>query len=340
MSRKFWIGGLVAAALLLPALPAQGAVTIGSDLSHAPVNGGACALPTEGCTAANTTLPGAQVSSPIDGVVVRWRLRFNSAGTSVSMALRVIRPSGSAFTGVNTSTAPTFSSAVDTTVVSNTQQPIKAGDQIALDVLGTPAAPSNNLIVETAAQAGVTFVRWVPPLADGATAPPTATFDAPSQETTFNADVEPDADCDGLGDETQDPAVTVCPTPAAPAKAATARLQEGTVTTNGKTVLLHVLCAPGGGNCDANSVGLMTTKPVRLGKATASAKKGKRISLGSAPFSLTAAQPGTVTVPLTKAGRKLFRLHRKAGATATITGGGGSSTAIVTIKVKGKKKKR
>jgi hypothetical protein len=44
---------------------------------------------------------------------------------------------------------------------------------------------------------------WTPPLADGAVAPP-PTDVCVQLESVYNADVEPDADGDGFGDETQD----------------------------------------------------------------------------------------------------------------------------------------
>src|SRR5262249_48760967 len=52
----FLVGG---ASLLIPAA-AQGAVTIGSDLSPDPVNSGGCSPTTGTCTITNTTLPSAQ----------------------------------------------------------------------------------------------------------------------------------------------------------------------------------------------------------------------------------------------------------------------------------------
>jgi len=43
------------------------------------------------------------------------------------------------------------------------------------------------------------------------------TYNGPDFGANLSAKLEPDADCDGLGDETQDPAVTTCPKPPASA---------------------------------------------------------------------------------------------------------------------------
>jgi hypothetical protein len=103
----------------------------------------------------------------------------------------------------------------DTVLTFAAQQPIAAGDQIAFEsTFGNPA-------VRTADKAGVTWLLWEDPsLAVGATKLPEPDS-PPASEVLVNADVEPDADGDGFGDETQDGCPTdasiqgACPSPVA-----------------------------------------------------------------------------------------------------------------------------
>lgn len=201
---------------VIPAPGSAGAATkIGSDLTPDPVQAPSGAGGTDPRTIATTVLPGQQVSSPLDGIVVRWRVR--SAGTDIGgnpVRLKVIRPTASgAYTGINTSATQTVpDSATPTTFTFQTQQAIRAGDLIALDISG----PNGNFIVQTAIQTGVHLLRWQPmPLLDGQTRTPDNDPSFDYGEHTFNADVEPDCDKDGLGDETQDADISSCsPTPA------------------------------------------------------------------------------------------------------------------------------
>jgi hypothetical protein len=198
------------AAALCAALPASasGATTIGSDLVPDPVQAPSGPGATAPRTVATTFLPRQQFSSPRDGVVVRWRVR--SAGTDLGgnpVRLKVIRRADSgAFTGINTSATETVpASLVPTTFAFQTRQAIGYGDLIALDISG----PNGNFIVQTAIQAGLHLARWQPmPLLDGQTRTPDNDPSFDYGEHTFNADIEPDVDADGFGDETQDD----CPT--------------------------------------------------------------------------------------------------------------------------------
>jgi hypothetical protein len=323
----------IAGSALIGAPEASGAVTVGGDLQPAPSgNGLGCADPS--CAWANTTLPGEVLTSPVSGVVVRWRARVTNVGIDgTKIRLQVIRAAGSgAFTGVSVSETESLAlSGADIVHLFPTRQSITAGDQLALHA-DPPGVGS--LAITAPTVPGVTQLRWGPALGIGETRAPTNTF-LNDAELLINADVEPDADCDGFGDETQDPLVSGgC----LPAKAAA--LSGGTAKTKGKQVPLQISCAAAGGNCEGNSIALATTKRVSLAGPRTSAAKGKRINLGGASFSVPAGGTAIVVVPLTKAGRKLFRTRAKAGATATISGGGQTSAAAVTIKRTGKKKRR
>jgi len=119
---------LSAAALVLTAAVsaprASAAVTIGSDLS---VEGAPTPCPFGDCTVVQTVLPGRQVTSPIGGVVVRWRVR--NAFSPGPVRFRVVRGCpGAAFTGGGSAASPGFSCTATCTV--NVRLPISAGDHI------------------------------------------------------------------------------------------------------------------------------------------------------------------------------------------------------------------
>jgi hypothetical protein len=206
---------LTSGALL--AVPASGtaAVTIGSNLTNAgaATNIGACT--SLACSYTQVApLPAGDVASgglasPIDGVVTRWRIKSGSAGSPVK--LRVMRPTGGgAFTGVESSATETTANGTSGSFA--TALAIEKGDQLGAD------NATDALIFETVP--GSSIYYWKPPLVDGSTQ--TASGTQGSAELMVQADVEPDVDCDGRGDETQDTNTTDGPCakktpPAAPA---------------------------------------------------------------------------------------------------------------------------
>jgi hypothetical protein len=174
---RLLLAGVAASALLATSSASASAVTVGSPLTasfsstfHGPT------------TEANSALaePGANVTSPITGTIVRWRLVVESTGAP--FALRVLRPAaGGAYTGAGTSSQVTPTSTGTQTFATNL--PVKAGDLIGLDLLTT-----SSLVGEADPVAGSTVYQWEPPLADGSTAPQSTTFS--NTELGFNADVE------------------------------------------------------------------------------------------------------------------------------------------------------
>ena len=104
----FGAGLAFAACTCVPA-SSVGAVTVGSDLSATPTTFDMCF---SGCTL-RSNIPGRQVTSPIDGVIVRWRLKTKDGSPAGQLVkLRVIHPAGSPgqATGAGTS-APGLSTA-------------------------------------------------------------------------------------------------------------------------------------------------------------------------------------------------------------------------------------
>lgn len=197
---------------------ALAAVTVGSNLTNAP-NWPTCnttGAPVS-CTLAHLSLPGTSiaaggVASPIDGVAVRWRIKLAGSPflTAASGKLRILHGNLGAGSG------PSENLLLSTgTYTFPTRLAVRTGDRIGLDASitcgGCGAMPNDGLRFayhNTSPSAG-TYDFWNPPLADGASAPPFF-FPASNEELLHNADVEPDADHDGFGDETQDQ----CPTDA------------------------------------------------------------------------------------------------------------------------------
>jgi hypothetical protein len=189
----------VAVSALLGPVSAQGSVTVGSPLTGPFFSTVTCAN-ASGCTWANTALgeTSANLTSPISGVVVRWRMTGSYSGT---FKIRVLRPVGDSgeFTGLGTGTPVTATGT--TTQAFGSSVPIEAGDLIGIDY-------GNGHHLSDASVTGSTIVQWAPALADGSTGPPSPFAD--NKELYFNADVEPDCDNDGLGDETQDSDLSSC----------------------------------------------------------------------------------------------------------------------------------
>jgi hypothetical protein len=182
----------LAGAILLAAPAAHAAVTIGSSLAPAATSVGC----TEGtpCTFLGTDVPPSNIApdglrSPIDGVVVRWRVKSGSAGNPVK--LRVMSPATDPeWTGVGTSAAR--ATVVGTSPFFATRLRISAGDGIGVD---------DSTSGQFFGGAGTGFgVLWSPQLGDGETRSPTVAGGVP----LVQAQVEGDSDRDGFGDESQD----------------------------------------------------------------------------------------------------------------------------------------
>jgi ATP-dependent Clp protease adapter protein ClpS len=131
-------------------------------------------------TVTNSSLPeaGANVTSPVNGTLVRWRITQATGGP---FKLRVLTPDGgTTYTGAGSGALQTPSSLATQTFPANL--PINAGQTIGIDnSLGSDH-------VGVASVAGASFQAWVPPLVDGQTRAATSSGAA---EVGFNADVQP-----------------------------------------------------------------------------------------------------------------------------------------------------
>jgi hypothetical protein len=205
LTRAAAVATSIAGFLAVAAFPAtgSGAVTFGSDLTAEP-NAGVGCLVASPCTVAQTA-PSAQFASPIEGVVVRWRIKTDGDGAGSAVSFRVLHPAAAlgAFIGAGISTSIAMP-AIAGVYPFDTRLPIHIGDRIGID------APLDDLNVSPGPVAGRTLATWGPTLAEGGagTVPNGPGPGADDWELLVNADVEPDGDKDGFGDETQD----ACPT--------------------------------------------------------------------------------------------------------------------------------
>jgi hypothetical protein len=231
----------------LGASSASAAVTIGSDLTSAPSTTSSVS------TWVQRAIPGRLAAAPIDGVIVRWRVRLGSVTDAQNLKARVVRGIGAASTSV-ASSQPEEVPAGQGLYTFGARIPIRVGDNIGLD---TPETATMMRPV-----AGADTDRFVPLLADGETRAPGAQF---ANELTMNADIEPDCDGDGFGDETQD--VHVSPGGSCPPadQALTLGADKHKVKKGGRVLLTGDLQATGAeAECEAvQTVELQRRKPTR-----------------------------------------------------------------------------
>jgi hypothetical protein len=163
--------GLVIAVALSMAAPADAAVRIGSDLAAAPNFAPSCV---QTCTVVQDN-----VTAPAAGVITRWRIRSASA---TSVRLQVLHAATEVATSAPVTPDPTRISEFPARL------PIARDDAIGVACCLTPT----------------TIIDGGAPLT-GKVFDPTVPSPMPyTGELLVNADVEPDGDSDGFGDETQD----------------------------------------------------------------------------------------------------------------------------------------
>jgi hypothetical protein len=165
-------------ALLATAGAQASTITVGSVLPPA-------FTPTEFTkvkTLFNTALPeaGANLVSPVNGAIVRWRVQGAKGGP---FFLRVLRPNGKgAFEAVGTSPPATPTNEGVQTFATNLR--IRSGDMIGIDSTN----PTDSIGV--AAAPGASFAAIVPPPFEGATVPPSESL--AGQEIELSAEVQPE----------------------------------------------------------------------------------------------------------------------------------------------------
>jgi hypothetical protein len=170
------VGAIAAGALLAPA-GALADFTIGNDLSQT-ADMSSCAAGTA-CTYVQTSISLApQAVSPIDGRIVRWRLKAGAAAGPLK--LRVLSSSPPEYTATGSSAAVNAVPGVNTFT---TNLPIKAGDTIGLDDLS-----GGGLFFSEPVEAVSFLQSFNPPIDDGDTRVPDS---ADFFDLLMNADVAP-----------------------------------------------------------------------------------------------------------------------------------------------------
>jgi len=182
--------GIVAGLVLAPI--ATAATTIGSNLLAATPAGGLGCPSDPSCTVSNVAPLGV---APSKGVVVLWRVKVGA--TSSPASLRILRP-GNSNTRAGVGTSPTENPPANQVSIYEAQLPIQAGDAIGLNCCGG-GFPFKNFFARSTSS----FLQWSPPLQDGGPAR-SAIMTVPNLEVLVNADIEPDANRNGLGDKTQE----------------------------------------------------------------------------------------------------------------------------------------
>lgn len=186
----------LAAAAIAVAAPAAGAKTVVGppNLATDGLTNEPCGTPV--CTYIQYTDGGARPAyvSPVTGVITGWQLASGSAGNPVR--LRVLRPGGTAgtFSGLGTGLAQTTDAGLNK--FTSERLFIQAGESIGLD-------DAQGLFFAQGLS-GALVRWWSPAIADGAGASAPTNTSAAGHSLQLNATVEPDADGDRFGDETQD----------------------------------------------------------------------------------------------------------------------------------------
>jgi hypothetical protein len=192
----------ISAALAWPAA-SPGAVTIGSDLQSTPDSALNCSF-TVRCTFMQSTLdPGHQapggLTAPTDGALVSWSIRVGNAPELVNLRVLSEESPGS-FAGAGTTLPVVLPTAMSTTTYP-AHVAVSAGDSIGVDCCESFGS-TGFFFVDTFGSTSF----WAPPLLEGT--PARSASGSAAVEMLLQATIEPDADGDTYGDETQDQ----CPT--------------------------------------------------------------------------------------------------------------------------------
>jgi hypothetical protein len=229
VGRAAAFAAVVLTAVGLSTTSADAAVVFGSNLAASP-NTEVCVGGETSCTYTNSTLAPADtapggVRAPIDGVIVSWRVRSGKSIVTSPLRLRVIHEGGTGGGGSAAEALPK----VAATHSYSTRLAVRKGDLLGIDVL-----ESNSMFgpeIASYPHPETLYSFWIPALIEGQTRPAKIAQDI---EYLINATVEPDADGDGFGDETQD----ACPTLIGPA-ACPLPLRPDTLITKGPSGAIH-----------------------------------------------------------------------------------------------------
>lgn len=247
------------------------------------------------CTHTTLTAPPDRVlAAPFDGVLVRWSVRVQNGAAMKFATLRVLRlvTAPSTFLGVRSSDALLLPVGGDVTATSATRVPIAAGERIGLDLPQSVGVYSADLGAAPVSKDG-----WDPLLANGETRASSGIAGG-GAEVQVQAILEPDADRDGFGDETQD----LCPTDAStqglcPVDLSVTKVADRVTATVGDSITYTLVVNNNSAQSPAKAVTLSDALPANVTLVSASSTVGTCVgavncSLGDLPKGGTA----TVTV--------------------------------------------
>jgi hypothetical protein len=195
------VGLAVLAAVAVAPTAASGATVLGSALSRGGDAPGYCTGdgPGAACTVLQLTLGSADQAVPFDGVLTRWATR--DAGGELTV--RVLEgPSGQRAVVASGPVTPVSGSGVQAFPL---QISVRAGQRVGLELGESSFVP---FFYRDEATTGE---QYQPPLTAVPSAPLPDAALARTYEIDFSVTLEPDADRDGQGDETQDPDHGGCP---------------------------------------------------------------------------------------------------------------------------------
>ncbi|MGK2878227.1 MAG: hypothetical protein ACSLFF_06590 [Solirubrobacterales bacterium] len=215
MPRKLCISLSLVVGLLL-ALPASGsaATTIGASLTGTPaVKPGPCNVITDNVPVSCTLWVGSFANpadeapggrfAPAPGVITRWRVLVGDGQTtSLILTPRVIGFT-SLYTALRSGTPQSIPSGGGSFTF-EAHLPVAKDNFFAIDSIANGLAGAGPAVVATTVDAARYVVR-TPAVPDGGTFSGLGPIGAPTYtKLLINADIEPDADGDTFGDETQD----------------------------------------------------------------------------------------------------------------------------------------
>ncbi len=333
--KRLHLLGPVVLLTMLVVSPSHSAVTIGSNLTN-PAGGGVCGFGSFiaadfRCTFVQTsqTLDVATggLMVPSDGVMVRWRVKLGTLASDITRFAatpQVLRANTGGAKG-DLVELPLDDPGVHQY---DTRLPVKAGDSVGLqtDVTTDDVSGGNSPITYCNSGAG-TLNRYSGGIDEGEFVPidPVANC-----ELLLNGDIEPDADHDGFGDETQDQCPTntaiqgPCPDTTPPT--ATISLSNAQNLVAQKAVIVSV------SSNEAGAASASGTLEVRRAKTT--------YPLSATTVMLNANELTTLFVELPdetlKAAKKGRRRHKKVAATVTVqvrdAAGNASGATQVTVR--------
>lgn len=281
MNRTILSIALAVAALAVPAA-ARASDHVGVDPDS--VYGATPQTCADGCTIVQDVNANLSVRVPQlaggRGVVTSWKIR----GSGGSARLRRLE-------GVTARGATAWATLNGATQTVAATLPVRSGDRIGVDL------SSGATIAGDESFYGDTALTWTPALGDAETSQPDAQFDG---YVAYQAVVEPDADGDGRGDDTQDSCVscggggshgTPPPPPPPPPSDPYAAIRKA-----GPKVGL-----PAAGLRTKRSVAVTVTNPYAFAlKGKLTLKRGRHVA-GRAPVKLAAGSATTVKVKVKRA---------------------------------------